>query len=69
MQRRLKAYRLANNSKVAEPAVQAFFKAEGISFYKESIQTRTRDALNGFKIYIERVSKYFISNVYLSVLF
>jgi len=56
MERRIKAYRLANNSEVAEPAVQDFFKTQGIQFYKESIQTRTRDALNGFKIYIERVS-------------
>ncbi len=56
MQRRIKAYRTANNSTVAEPAVQAFFKQQGIQFYKESIQTRTKDALNGIKIYIERVS-------------
>ena len=58
MQRRIKAYRLANNSRVAEPAVQAFFKKEGITFFKESIQTRTTDALNAFKIYIERVSNH-----------
>lgn len=57
MERRIKAYRLANNSEVAEPAVQDFFKTQGIQFYKESIQTRTRDALNGFKIYIERNEK------------
>lgn len=57
MQRRIKAYRTANNSTVAEPAVQAFFKQQGIQFYKESIQTRTKDALNGIKIYIERNEK------------
>ena len=56
MQRRLKAYRLANNSTVAEPAVQDFFKQQGIKFYQENVCTRTKDALNGFKIYIERVS-------------
>ena len=56
MQRRIRSYREANNSKVAEPAVQDFFKEQGIKFYKESIRTRTADALNGFKIYIERVS-------------
>ena len=57
MSRRIKAYRLANNSTVAEPAVQDFFKQQGIKFYSENIKTRPRDALNGFKIYIERVSK------------
>merc|ERR1711971_162174 len=57
MQRRIRSYREANNSKVAEPAVQDFFKEQGIKFYKESIRTRTADALNGFKIYIERNEK------------
>ena len=56
MRRRIRGYRTANNSTVAEPAVQDFFKEQGIKFYKESILSRTRDALNGFKIYIERVS-------------
>ena len=41
---------------VAEPAIQDFFKESGIKFFKESIRTRTQDALNAFKIYIERVS-------------
>ena len=56
MRRRIKAYRTANNSIVAEPAVQDFFKQKGIKFFKEDMMTRTRDALNSFKIYIERVS-------------
>ena len=56
MQRRLKDYRTWNNSLVAEPAVQDFFKQRGIGFYKEHMNTRVRDALNGLKIYIERVS-------------
>ena len=56
MRRRIKAYRLANNSVVAEPSVQDFFKQQGIKFFSESIQTRCADALNAFKIYIERVS-------------
>ena len=56
MQRRLKAYRVWNNSLVAEPAVQDFFKQKGIAFYNENMQTRVKDALNGLKIYIERVS-------------
>ena len=47
---------MANNSTVAEPAIQDFFKESGIKFFKESIRTRTQDALNAFKIYIERVS-------------
>jgi len=30
MARRLKAYRVLNDSQVAEPSVQAFFKGEGV---------------------------------------
>ena len=56
MKRRIKAYRLANNSEVAEPAVQDFFTQQGIKSFSEGITTRTKDALNAFKIYIERVS-------------
>lgn len=58
MKRRLKDYRLANNSTVAEPAIQDFFREQGIKFFKESIQTRTKNALNAFQIYIERVSEH-----------
>ena len=57
MKRRIKYYRELNNSEIAEPAVQDFFQEQGIKFYKENIRTRTQDALNGFKIYIERVSR------------
>lgn len=57
MKRRIASYRVSNNSKVAEPAVQDFFKQQSIKFYQESISTRTKDALNGFKIYIERNEK------------
>ena len=60
MLRRLKAYRTANNSVVAEPSVQDFFKKQCIGIYSEEISTAQKDALNGFKIYIERVrSSYF----------
>ena len=55
MLRRLKAYRTANNSVVAEPSVQDFFKKQGVGIYSEEISTNQKDALNGFKIYIERV--------------
>ena len=41
MSRRIKAYRQANNSTVAEPAVQDFFKQQGIKFYTENITTQT----------------------------
>lgn len=64
MRRRIKAYREANNSQVAEPAVQDFFKQQGIKFFKEDMLTRTRDALNSFKIYIERNEKPFNFMVY-----
>jgi len=61
MRRRIKDYRLANNSEVAEPSVQDFFKQQGIKFYSENIKTILKDALNGFKIYIERVSIEFVN--------
>ena len=37
MKRRIRDYRVANNSKVAEPAVQDFFLQQGIKFFKESM--------------------------------
>jgi tRNA A37 threonylcarbamoyladenosine biosynthesis protein TsaE len=56
MERRLNAYRVANNSQVAEPSVQDFFKHQGISLFELHHETPTDFALNAFKIYIERVS-------------
>ena len=62
MVRRLKTYRTANNSVVAEPSVQFFFKKQCVSVYSESVNTSQKDALNGLKIYIERVRNWkFIS--------
>lgn len=54
MTRRLKAYRFANNSEVAEPSVQSFFEGQGIGVFKENMLTKVEDALDSFKIYIER---------------
>lgn len=54
MTRRLKGYRLANNSQVAEPSVQMFYEHQGIGVFNESIKTPVGDALDSFKIYIER---------------
>lgn len=56
MTRRLKNYRTANNSQVAEPSVQMFYEQQAISVFKELITTPVDDALDSFKIYIERVS-------------
>jgi hypothetical protein len=56
MDRRLSAYRISNNSEVAEPSVQDFFKHEGISLFEIAHDTASEFALNAFKIYIERVS-------------
>jgi tRNA A37 threonylcarbamoyladenosine biosynthesis protein TsaE len=56
MERRLNAYRVANNSQVAEPSVQDFFKQQGISLFEIAHDTPTEFSLNAFKIYIERVS-------------
>lgn len=56
MARRLKLYRTANNSEVAEPSVQDFFARNGIKVFNESTNTPQQIALAAFKIYIERVS-------------
>ncbi len=58
MKRRLSAYREANNSTVAEPAVQDFFRDEGkISLHTvDSFAMKSEEALCSMKIYIERVS-------------
>ena len=69
MRRRIKEYRVANNSTVAEPAVQDFFREQGIKFFKEDILTRTRDALNSFKIYVERVSAWLYLLIHSKVIF
>lgn len=59
MKRRLKTYRLANNSEVADPSVSDFFEQQCMSVFRESIKTTEKDALNSFKIYIERNEKPF----------
>jgi hypothetical protein len=41
MDRRLAAYRIANNSLVAEPSVQEFFKLQGISLFEMEHETPT----------------------------
>jgi hypothetical protein len=56
MARRLKLYRTANNSTVAEPSLQEFFKKQGMQVFNESATATTQMALSAFKIYIERVS-------------
>lgn len=56
MARRLKTYRTANNSEVAEPSVQDFFGRNGVKVFNESTTTPIQIALAAFKIYIERVS-------------
>lgn len=55
MARRLKAYRTANNSQVAEPSVQEFFGRNGVQVFNQDI--RNDNAMDAFKIYIEKVRK------------
>jgi len=59
MFRRLKAYRIANNSKVAEYSVSDFFKQKDISLFSISCTEPTDQTLDAFKIYIERNEKPF----------
>lgn len=61
MARRLKAYRKANNSTIAEPALAAFFQEQGIELHweRDCTKTLTAQALRSFKIYIERFERPF----------
>ena len=57
MARRLQAYRLANNSEVAEPSVQEFFATNcAMKTCAVACSMDAEKALDTFKIYIERVS-------------
>ena len=55
MVRRLKAYRTANNSEVAEPSVQEFFKRNKITYHEDDCTRDKEKVIDAFKIYIERV--------------
>ena len=62
MDRRLKAYRIANNSQVAEPSLKNFFSEKGGLQLQEELDctsTSTAVSLKSFKIYIERFEKPF----------
>jgi hypothetical protein len=61
MLRRIAAYRKANNSLVAEPALRLFFEEQKVQLHHELDCTRTPadQALKSFKIYIERFEKPF----------
>ncbi len=54
-------YIFADDRAVAEHSVQAFFKHLGMNLYNKGMKTIVKDALNGFKIYIERVSTEFVT--------
>ena len=55
MVRRLKNYREANNSKIAEPSVSDFFSKNGTGVFRTTSDTPEEKAYGSFKIYIERV--------------
>lgn len=56
MIRRLKQYRTANNSTIAEPSVQDFFLQKGVQIFTIESQLPSDKVLASLKIYIERVS-------------
>jgi hypothetical protein len=60
MVRRLKAYRTANNSEVAEPSVQEFFKRNKITYHEDDCTRDKEKVIDAFKIYIERVRNFLI---------
>lgn len=55
MKRRLKEYRHLNNSATAEPSVSDFFRKYNVDVYEENAAKNLDQAINGYKIYIERV--------------
>jgi len=57
MIRRLKNYRIANNSEVAEPSVQELFKQQGVEILDTKCDLPEAEVLNKFKIYIEKFEK------------
>lgn len=57
MKRRLKAYRNLNESQVAEPSVQAFFKDNGVQLFERDAASDQETVFNSLKIYIERFGK------------
>ena len=56
MIRRLKQYRTANNSTIAEPSVQDFFIQKGLQIFTIESDLPSDKVLASLKIYIERVS-------------
>jgi adenylate kinase len=61
MQRRLSAYRAANNSPTAEPSLKEFFLEQGVTLHEEGACTTvdSAQAIKSFKIYIERFERPF----------
>ena len=53
--RRLKEYRLNNESQVAEPSVQQFFKENKVQIFSKDASSPESTLFNGIKIYIERI--------------
>ena len=57
MKRRLKAYHEANDSKVAEPSVQQFFKDQAVQLFEKDAGLPVEQVMHSIKIYIERSGK------------
>lgn len=62
MERRIKYYRLHNNSQVAEPSLVQFFQKQGITnimVQNDITRIPANQVLESLKIYIERFEKPF----------
>lgn len=57
MKRRLKKYRLLNESQTAEPSVQQFFSENGIAVQVKDAAEPVDNVWHAIKIFVERVSK------------
>jgi hypothetical protein len=64
MDRRLEAYRIANNSEIADPSVQQFFANLSIKIFEAKCSQEKELLMSSFKIYIERNEKPFNYMIY-----
>lgn len=57
MKRRIVKYKQANESEIAEPSVQAFYREQEIQVFEKDASLNKNMVFDSIKIYIERVEK------------
>ena len=59
MKRRLKLYRTANESQVAEPSLSDFFQKQDVRVFTQDCVAEKKKVFDALKIYVERIEKPF----------